>query len=60
MNEKRDMVAELTDKYIEYICKHCKLNQDLKTKEEKIQELLEIEFSNFKLNIIEKINSILN
>jgi hypothetical protein len=63
VNGNRDMVAELTKEYIEYICKHCKLNQELKSKEEikkeKIQELLENEFSKFKIDIIEKIKLIL-
>ena len=59
IDKKRSMIIELTKEYIEYLFKNCKLNSKI-NKNDEIQKLLEIEFSKFKIDIMEKIKIILN
>ena len=62
-DDKRDMVIQLKKEYIDYIFKYCRLNQELKSKEEikreKLEALLNEEFSKFKIELFEKIKSII-
>jgi len=65
IDEKRHMVIELKKEYIEYLFKHCKLNQEIKPNENiydqsnsKLEELLNTEFSKFKIELYNKIKNI--